>query len=292
MKNLTFQVADAHYRISFLDDHANYRYLLSSSAPFYVRGYEGELMFTLTVGDNLVSPTAEGEEIGQFDCGGQNHGVYRLENGYKILIFNAKGEIACAYIASKDFTECHASLFGTLVNQHYGIGNALMISFAFAGAYHDILLIHSSVTMYEGKGYLFLGVSGTGKSTHSQLWHEYIPNTELLNDDNPALRVLNGEVRVYGTPWSGKTPCYRNLSCPVGAFLQLKQHPENIIRKEPPLRAFATIISSCSTMIWDRESYSKLCDTVSTIVALSPTYFLECRADEEAVRLSHGTIVQ
>ncbi|MBO6066250.1 MAG: transposase, partial [Lachnospiraceae bacterium] len=87
---------------------------------------------------------------------------------------------------------------------------------------HVHLLMHASVTMHAGKGYLFLGKSGTGKSTHSQLWINNIEGCELLNDDNPVLRVEDdGSVRVYGSPWSGKTPCYRNLDVPVGAIVDL-----------------------------------------------------------------------
>ena len=43
---------------------------------------------------------------------------------------------------------------------------------------------HSSVIRYRGRGVLFLGESGTGKSTHTRLWREHIPGAELLNDDS------------------------------------------------------------------------------------------------------------
>lgn len=59
---------------------------------------------------------------------------------------------------------------------------------------------------------------------HSRLWLEHIPDSDLLNDDNPIVRFYpTGEVIVYGSPWSGKTPCYRNEAVPVGAFVRLKQ---------------------------------------------------------------------
>lgn len=114
--------------------------------------------------------------------------------------------------------------------------------------------MHASVTENKGFAYLFLGKSGTGKSTHSSLWLKYIANSELLNDDNPAVRCFpDGRIIVYGTPWSGKTPCYRNKSLPVGAFVRLQQHPQNEIQEEPKIKAFASILSSCSTMIWDKN---------------------------------------
>ncbi len=49
---------------------------------------------------------------------------------------------------------------------------------------------HSSVIRYRGRGVLFLGESGTGKSTHTRLWREHIPGAELLNDDSPIVRIV------------------------------------------------------------------------------------------------------
>lgn len=289
---LHFKVADAYYRVSFQDTHYDGRQYLSSSRPFYIKNYDGEVMFDVCVQDNLISTEAEGKEIGQFDCGGSIHGVFRTERGYKFLLRDVDGEIACAFESTPDFSQSQVSLYGTEVKREYGLNNALMIIFAFAGAYHNILLIHSSVTMFAGKGYMFLGVSGTGKSTHSQLWLKYFEGTELLNDDNPVIRIVDGEAWVYGSPWSGKTPCYRNLKVRIGALVQLRQSPENTIRRERPLAAFSYIFSSCSTMIWDKPSYDAICNTVTSVVQTTPIYFLDCRADEEAARLSHSTIVR
>lgn len=92
---------------------------------------------------------------------------------------------------------------------------------------------HSSVISYRGRGVLFLGESGTGKSTHTRLWREHIPGAELLNDDSPIIRATDSEALVHGSPWSGKTPCYRNESCPIAAVVRLSQAPHNRIRRLP-----------------------------------------------------------
>ena len=48
---------------------------------------------------------------------------------------------------------------------------------------------------------MFLGKSGTGKSTHARMWLKYIQGTDLVNDDNPVVRVANdGTAVVYGSP--------------------------------------------------------------------------------------------
>lgn len=291
MEALIFKVADIYFSIQATSTDMLKR-LLPSYAPFYIGKHtDHPLALEATVGVDLVSDQPEGEELGQFDCGGCNHGIYRNANGYKLLISTEEGHLASALQTNNDFSQCSISLLGDETDHAFGLGNAMMIAFAFAASYYNILLMHASVTMQGGYGYLFLGKSGTGKSTHSSLWRKYIPGSDLLNDDNPAVRFTdNGEAIVYGTPWSGKTPCYRNLQLPIGAFLRLEQYPENIIRKESRLQAFASILSSCSTMIWDKPSYNHIAHTTEKIAAHVPAFYLQCRADEEAAQLSYQTI--
>lgn len=153
--------------------------------------------------------------------------------------------------------------------------------------------MHSSVTMHGGKGYLFLGKSGTGKSTHSQLWIKNIENCELLNDDHPALRVeADGSVRVYGTPWSGKTPCYRNLNVPIGAIVDLHQAKENAIRQLPLSNAYGVIYKSYSGFRFIKESADGHHATVEKIVTTVPCYSLNCLPNAEAAFLCHQTVTR
>lgn len=175
----------------------------------------------------------------------------------------------------------------------YSINPVLMLTYAMATATHDTVLIHASVTMKDGKGYLFLGKSGTGKSTHSQLWINNIEGCELLNDDNPVLRVeADGTVRVYGSPWSGKTPCYRNLVVPAGAFVDLHQAKQNVIKRQTMLEAYASLMVSITTMRFFKEladgyhaSLVKLIDTV-------PCYSLDCLPNADAAYLCYHTVAQ
>ena len=127
----------------------------------------------------------------------------------------------------------------------FGVTNALMVMYALATANKQTALFHSSVVSFQDKAYMFLGKSGTGKSTHSRLWLKYIEGTELINDDNPVVRIHDdGSILVYGSPWSGKTPCYRNVSYPLGAIVLLEQAPQNVIRRLKPLEAYAALMIS------------------------------------------------
>lgn len=292
MNDLYFRVADAGFRILFTDVDDG-RPLLPSFAPFHIKERAEELIFTMTVGEDQQDVQPEGESVGTFDCGGCNHTIHKTaDGGYIFSISNEHDVLSCTMRSSADFKQCRCRLHGDGAARRFGLNNAVMIAFAFAGARHGILLMHASVPMKDGKAYLFLGKSGTGKSTHCGLWLDTIPGTELLNDDNPAVRLTEQGTYIYGSPWSGKTPCYRNLKMQAGAFLRLEQAPENLIRREKGVHAFASILSSCSTMIWDKPSYNAICDTVARITAQVPAYHLRCLPDRAAAELSYHTIAQ
>ncbi len=285
-----YKVGGHAYRITFADNGVNDDRLVQSSKPFETPLDDSELLFEMFVDDSF-RPKETGKEIGQFDSGGNNNGVYLREDGsYEIRLSDFMKRQCCLMDATHDFKVIRIALNGDLSMRRFGINNALMMTMAFAAADKDTVLIHASVVRENGFGYPFLGVSGTGKSTHTSNWLKYIPGTDLMNDDNPVIRIVDGTPVVFGSPWSGKTPCYRNVQAPIGAITQLKQAPYNKIRRETVVEAFASILPSCSIMKWDKRIYSGICDTVTKIIETVPTYFLENLPDEEAVRLSFNTI--
>jgi hypothetical protein len=171
------------------------------------------------------------------------------------------------------------------------INNALMVMYALSTANKQTALFHSSVVSHKGKAYMFLGPSGTGKSTHSSLWLKYIEGTELVNDDNPVVRVHeDGSIIVYGSPWSGKTPCYRNVSYPLGAIVELSQAPKNIIRRLRPLQAYAALMNSISGKRWDSRMAEGLHMTENLITTKAPIWHLDCLPDEAAARLCERNV--
>ena len=172
----------------------------------------------------------------------------------------------------------------------FQVNTSLMIMYTFAGAMRGSLLLHSSVIRREGEANLFFGVSGTGKSTHSRLWLTYVKDADLMNDDNPVIRFEDDRLVVYGTPWSGKTLCYRNVKAPVRAMVRLEQAPENTIERLFSLNAYASVIAACSTIRWDRGVMDRIIPIVERIANEVPCWQLRCRPDEEAVRVCKAAI--
>ena len=173
----------------------------------------------------------------------------------------------------------------------FGVNNALMVMYALATANKQTALFHSSVVSFQDKAYMFLGKSGTGKSTHSRLWLKYIEGTELINDDNPVVRIHDdGSILVYGSPWSGKTPCYRNVSYPLGAIVLLEQAPQNVIRRLKPLEAYAALMTSISGKRWDSRLAEGLHETENLLVTHASIWHLDCLPDEDAARVCNEMV--
>lgn len=217
--------------------------------------------------------------------------LYELEGQWLIEIAPVMNAPIRVYlITDKSFKNAKFRLLGSIP---FSINTVLMLMFAFATARKKTLLMHSSVTMKDGKGYLFLGKSGTGKSTHSQLWINNIEGCSLLNDDNPVIRVTEtGEVRVYGSPWSGKTPCYRNLDVPVGAIVSLQQAKTNKIRRQSLPEAYASVYVSFSGYRFIKEMADGLHITNAMVVSKVPCYLLDCLPDADAAFLCYQTVTK
>ena len=226
--------------------------------------------------------------------------VYRsLEKGWLIRISQvAHSPICCELACSSDFTSGLLHIAEDCQDLRFCIDNGLMLVYAFRTAPLMTLEMHAAVVVkrvpeFQGSksskgsnGYLFLGHSGTGKSTHARQWLAAFEDAWLLNDDNPILRVMDdGEVRVYGSPWSGKTPCYKNADVPVGAIVKLSQAPQNKIQTISLPQAYAYMLSSASGLKMEQTMADNMFETIKHIITHTPCYHLACLPNEEAAKV-------
>ena len=156
---------------------------------------------------------------------------------------------------------------------------------------YGIVAIHSSCIVYNNKGVLFLGESGTGKSTHTRLWRETIDGAVLLNDDSPFIRVDDGKVWAYGSPWSGKTPCYKAERYELAGCVRLSQAPSNLIKRLSVLQSYGAIHPSCPPeFAYDSVLYDHVSAFLNGLLKAVPFYHLACLPNAEAAELSCRTI--
>lgn len=287
-----FKIADFHITIIFKDTEKDSMKLLPSFCTFTTELISEKRLFTLTVHE-LLEVAHDGELIRNFDTGNGETLVYLLpDGGYQYIIRDIKGNDCCLLQTNRDFSEGHCALRGTWNMRSFGLNDALMLLFAFSSSFYSTLLIHASCVKHGEWAYPFIAKSGTGKSTHSGLWMKHVAGTELLNDDNPIIRIIDGKTYIYGSPWSGKTPCYRNVKVSLGAITKIDRAPKNSIERLKPVIAFASMLPVCSSMKWDKTIYNNICNTITRIVETIPVYTIHCLPDEEAAILCHKTITR
>lgn len=234
-------------------------------------------------------------EVGDFDTGNGHTKVEKNDSTgkYRFLIRNIKEIPVAKMLATGDFSSCELCVYAeNHANRNFGINSALMMAFAFAGAFHQTLLIHASTVKLGEYAYAFIAKSGTGKSTQVNNWLKYIADTELLNDDNPVVRVIDGEAFIYGSPWSGKTPCYRQIKARLGAVTRIERALYNKCVRQNIVEAFASFLPSCSTMKWDSAIYDGVINTISSIIKTTGIYKLYCLPDRESAEVCHKQICQ
>lgn len=282
MNTFLYQIAGHTVALSFsakdIDEDA-----LGNYAPFRVKKGADKTLFLLSVIADL--PTAENyAPVGRFDDDIASIGVFKSAAGNFRFRITAPGSTAhCTMDVAACFSEARVQLPDDKRFRLFSLNNCLMLLYAFATAKEDTLLMHASVIKRHGEGFVFLGKSGTGKSTHSRLWLEHVDGSELLNDDNPVLRILDGQAYVFGTPWSGKTPCYKNDRAPLAAIVKLRQAPENRLKKLSSLQAYATVLPACSCMRWEDDLMTGVHRTIEKLIAHTGCFQLDCLPDKAAV---------
>lgn len=289
-----FNIAELDIRIIFEGDGTNNINLIPSFSSFATNEAKGERLFTLTVLDELDLLAEEKlEKIRNFDTGNGETSVDKITTGgYQFIINNIHNKECCLLITNDDFTECRCRLLGSYTMRSFGLNNALILMYAFAGGFKDTCLVHASLVRQNGYGYAFIAKSGTGKSTQVSSWLRYIPNCDLMNDDCPAIRIINNDAFIYGTPWSGKTPCYRKIKAKLGAITRIDRSSTNSIDQLRPVEAIASLLPAISTMKWDKIVYNNTQQIIFKLVELTSHYILHCLPNKEAAQICHKTIAK
>lgn len=160
-------------------------------------------------------------------------------------------------------------------------GEALLIKY-------NAFLLHSSVVRINGKMVLFSGPSGAGKSTQAELWSQYL-GAEIINGDRCVVMEKDGGFFGGGSPWCGTSGIRRKEIAPIAGIFLVHHAAENQVRKLG-IEAFTPLFSQITVNCWDRPMMEKLSSLFIGMLDAVPVYRLDCRPDEEAVRLVYDTL--
>lgn len=281
MKQTDLKIAGLRVRIELHDEYEGLK-MPESYMPFVTEPTNDAPDVTLTVKSGYeraaegMNPVSSGmNDLGEARLY-HNGGEYAVD-----LLPHPSSSFRTMHI-SEDFTTGRLQLPGDRYAA-FTVDSMLRILYSQAVVLHHGFMLHSAAVVRDGKAVLFMGKSGTGKSTHAQLWLREFAGTSLLNDDNPVVRVsADGTVTVYGSPWSGKTPCYRNAEAPVEAMVRLEQAPVNRYTELSNIDAFVAVLPGVSVITHSRKLYGEACNSVVEALKRVKVGKLECTPEPAA----------
>lgn len=153
---------------------------------------------------------------------------------------------------------------------------------------YDAVLIHSAAIGVDNNAYLFSANSGTGKTTHMNLWLDrFGERAFVINGDKPIIRMIDNKPYVFGTPWCGKEGYNKNVSVPLKAVYILQRAGKNTIRTAESKEALVFMLSQTSRPK-QNDLYNLMLANVGSIIENIPIYVLGCNMEPEACEVAYN----
>ena len=138
------------------------------------------------------------------------------------------------------------------------------------------------ITDENGCGHLFLGHSGAGKSTTAKLWKGRA-GVHILSDDRIILRVRDGEIWMYGTPWHGDAGIASPDCAPLSRIYLLEHGQRNEQQPLPPGLAAAELFARSFVPHHSAEGIRFTLDFLDRVAREIPCSVFRFVPDESAV---------
>ena len=153
---------------------------------------------------------------------------------------------------------------------------------------YDTLLMHGAVIAVGNKAWLFTAPSGTGKTTHINLWLKNIPGSYIVNGDKPLIHI-DDVCTVYGTPWAGKEGMQRNIGVKLCGIVFLNRGKDNHIEQVPMTYVLPIFIQQCYRPR-DKAGLEKTLMLLSRLGKKVPMYQLYCNMNDDAARTAYSVL--
>ncbi len=209
------------------------------------------------------------------------HGIQYSDAAFEHVLRLENGELLCANADWSKVTSYFPSRAG-----EYALPLAAMCS---RFSHYSALLMHASCVDIGGVGVLFTGFSGVGKTTQAKLWRDYL-GADIINGDKAFIREIDGSFYGCGLPWKGSSEYCLNKKTKLKAIIVLRQAAENRITRLDTSAAMECFMPHVFMPHWDGKCLDRAFDTFEKILEKLPVFLLECRPDEDAVKLTYNTV--
>lgn len=161
---------------------------------------------------------------------------------------------------------------------HYPLDQLLLIYFL---SRQRAVLVHAAGASLGGRGVIFPGRSGAGKSTISRLLAGKA-GVHMLSDDRVVVREVEGAWRAFGTPWAGEAGIAMNASEQMDAIMFIAHGDENRLSELGPTAALERLLPVASIPWFDPETMVAITQTCASLTASVPAYEFAFRPDADA----------
>jgi hypothetical protein len=134
----------------------------------------------------------------------------------------------------------------------------------------------------EGRGYLFAGQSGTGKTTLARLWEKQ-QGVRILSDDRIILRAVGGEIWMHGTPWHGEGRMASPEKAPLAGVFLLRRGKGNTLTPLKTAAAAARLLSCSFTPFHSRRVLEPVLAFIDRVATSVPCREFSFTPDDRAV---------
>ncbi len=153
----------------------------------------------------------------------------------------------------------------------------------------SFLGFHCVTIEYMGRTIIFSAPSGTGKTTHSELWRRHF-GAKIVNGDYAFLKCLPSEIIFEGTIFSGSSEYHEMGSWHVDDIVIIKQSPQNKVERLSGNNAYIKIIENAFVPRWETKKAEIALDMILNIVKNVRIWQLSCTPELESAVILRNTI--
>ncbi|MBM9605783.1 hypothetical protein [Desulfopila inferna] len=225
------------------------------------------------------------EEIGLIKDSKSVTNVLPVSGGF--LFSRREGQL----LAAQGFSYCHAwKIHGNLYPFPEPFEGSPWVLFVLWGwlSLNGGALLHGSLSFIDGHTVLFLGNSGTGKTTLSRIVAE--SGFSCLTEENPFVKIHESTPWAYATPWPGAFGRKAPLSGPIKAIFFLRHSSKNELQKCTPQGAAARLLKNVRFFNWLPITIPPAIDLINEIIRIVPIYDFGFVPEKSAINTIRGVL--